>query len=53
VKGRLPGGIASPLRSLLREIDDMIALETADYPELGRWKKDILDLVNLAQSMDS
>jgi hypothetical protein len=53
VQGRIPGGLASPLRSLLREIDGMIALETAEYPELERWKKDILDLVSLAQSMDS
>ena len=30
----------------------MIALETADYPELGRWKKDILALLSLAQSTE-
>ena len=53
VKGRITGDVASPLRSVLREIDDMIALETAEYPELERWKQDILDLVSLAQSMDS
>jgi len=53
VQGRIPGGIAPSLRSLLREIDGMIALETVEYPELERWKGDTLDLVSLAQSMDS
>ena len=52
-----PGSEGAPgqpsLRSLLREIDGMIALETVEYPELDRWKGDTLDLVNLAQSMDS
>lgn len=52
VQDRIPKRVASSLRSLLREIDDMIALETVDYPELRRWKKDILDLVNLAQSTE-
>ena len=52
VQGRLPGEVASRLRPLLRELDDMIALETADYPELGRWKKDILALLSLAQSTE-
>ncbi len=52
VHGRMPREVTSRLRPLLQEIDDMIALETVDYPELGRWKQDILALVSLAQSIE-
>jgi hypothetical protein len=50
VREQVPGRVASRLGSLLEEIDRMIALETVEYPELKRWKKDILELVDLTQS---
>jgi hypothetical protein len=53
VRERVPGRVASRLGPLLQEIDRMIALETAEYPELERWQHDTLELVDLAQSVDA
>ncbi len=52
VRGQLPGRVASGLGSLLEEIDRVIAQEIVQYPALERWKKDILELVRLAQAND-
>jgi hypothetical protein len=53
VRGQVPGPVASRLGPLLEEVDRMIALETAEYPELKRWQRDTLQLVELAQSIDA
>ncbi len=50
VRGRLPQGVAGRLAPLFDEIDRMVAQETAEYADLGRWKKDILELVRQVQS---
>jgi len=53
VRGQVPGPVASRLGPLLEEVDRMVALETAEYPELERWQNETLELVHLAQSIDS
>ncbi len=53
VREQVPSPVASRLGPLLEEIDRMIALETAEYPELERWQHDTLELLRLAQSMDA
>lgn len=50
VREQVPGRVASRLGSLLQEIDRTIALEAVACPELERWKKDMLELVDMAQS---
>lgn len=52
VRDRMPDRVASRVRPLLEEIDRMIAMETDDYPELARWKSDILACLELAQSLE-
>ena len=53
VRGQVPGPVASRLEPLLEEVDRMIALETAEYPELERWQQDTMEFVRLAQSIDA
>jgi hypothetical protein len=44
--------VASRLGPLLDEIDHMVALEIADYPELERWIQATRELVGRIQSND-
>ena len=53
VKGHVPGPVASRLGPLLEEVDRMVALETAEDPELERWQNETLELVHLVQSIDA
>lgn len=50
VRAQVPAEIASRLGPILQEADRMVALETAECPELEPWKKDTLTFVDLAQS---
>ena len=52
MKARLPDQILSGVSPLLKEIDRMIALETSEYPEMERWRKDTLALLDRVQSKE-
>jgi hypothetical protein len=52
VRERVPDRVASRLGPLLQEIDRLIAVEAAQHPDPEQWRRDVLALVDLAQSND-